>query len=330
MNRIYTTCNGHTVDLLNIERIYECTNSPVAYKIRLKGGELLEVYHRDYTLEKLCLTEIKRQWDEALKSKAVNLGGTGGEDIPPGSWRDQKQKEFIKKMNDDFEKIWVMEGEALANYLKDLPAGQTTFRGFFRPARESGKEYEQQRIKDTIDQINVVFGEANKVIDEFLRAKKEFEKTKRINYSFDFNSIGLANKLKNFNQEKPKSLEQLREDLKQAIKERDAFENHSQHRYYPLSLNSLNKKISDITDEIKKMEPRKRLLRIRCNENAGPSYRYKWIVMREDFTEELAESVEIKVPTFTTFEKLPDGIEKAHISMYYINLQWIDRKLIVS
>lgn len=77
---------------------------------------------------------------------------------------------------------------------------------------------------------------------------------------------------------------------------------------------------------------KRQILRLRYNTEAKTAEgdRNIWRVIREDWSEKLAESVEIKVPVFTTYDKLPDGRHKAHISMYYTHLQWNEGKLIVS
>ncbi len=70
----------------------------------------------------------------------------------------------------------------------------------------------------------------------------------------------------------------------------------------------------------------KKLLRIRYNtENTGILF---WRVLVDE-EEILADSISIQVPTFTSFDKLPDGREKYHISCYYDELVWDKTKLIV-
>ena len=70
----------------------------------------------------------------------------------------------------------------------------------------------------------------------------------------------------------------------------------------------------------------KKLLRIRYNtENTGILF---WRVVVDD-VEHLADTISINVSTFTTCDKLPDGREKYHISCYYNDLVWDEKKLTV-
>lgn len=244
MNRIYTTCSGYTIDLLEIEGIYKSPILDFEYKIFLKGGKVIEVKKKAGSNITSCLATIISKWNEALKSQGEKKAGLlpkiGSEEIPSGIFTP------------------AMEAEALENYLK---SPDTTFQGFM-PLRKDSILHDK-RMQDIIEQTKKTFGEVNRVVKKLFQDNSTF--------------------------------------------------------------------VDEIETALKNMPPnRKRLLRIRYNTDAKPGDKLIWRVVREDWTEVLAQDVEIKVPTFTTMDKLPDGREKAHISMHYTHLQWDDKKLIVS
>ncbi|MGZ3884118.1 MAG: hypothetical protein ACXVPQ_10145 [Bacteroidia bacterium] len=70
----------------------------------------------------------------------------------------------------------------------------------------------------------------------------------------------------------------------------------------------------------------RRLLLIRYNtENTGTLF---WRVVI-DGEEHLADSISILVPSHTSQDTLPDGRVKFHISCYYNELVWEEKKLTV-
>lgn len=70
----------------------------------------------------------------------------------------------------------------------------------------------------------------------------------------------------------------------------------------------------------------KKTLKLRFNtENTGTLY---WRAIY-DGAEHLADHVDIRVPTYTTQDTLPDGRIKWHISADYTELVWEGTKLIV-
>ena len=70
----------------------------------------------------------------------------------------------------------------------------------------------------------------------------------------------------------------------------------------------------------------KKTLKIRFNtENTGALF-WRAII---DGKEHLADNIELKVPSYTSEDTLPDGRKKWHISADYNELVWEGTKLIV-